>query len=98
MTSGEMAAPLHTTIRSATREFVIGSDRPFCIIGERLNPTGRRIFQDQIKAGRTVVTLGIPDVVVVDTADALLVTTRERVQDVKGIVALLQSSGREDLT
>lgn len=51
MSGGEVAAPLHTTVRSATREFVIGSDRPFCIIGERLNPTGRRIFQEQIKAG-----------------------------------------------
>lgn len=48
--------------------------------------------------GRTIVTLGVDDVVVVDTPDALLVTTRERVQDVKGIVTLLQESGREDLT
>lgn len=45
------ATPLHTTIRSATKEVVIGSDRPFCVIGERLNPTGRRIFQEQVKAG-----------------------------------------------
>lgn len=50
------------------------------------------------QSGRTVVTLGIPDVVVVDTADALLVTTRERVQDVKGIVEALRAMGREDLT
>nr|WP_281497296.1 mannose-1-phosphate guanylyltransferase [Ornithinimicrobium sp. F0845] len=49
-------------------------------------------------AGRTVVTLGVEDVVVIDTPDALLVTTRERVQDVKGIVQTLQESGREDLT
>ncbi len=45
------ATPLHTTIRSATREFVLGNDRPFCLIGERINPTGRRIFQEQIRAG-----------------------------------------------
>ncbi|WP_114905485.1 mannose-1-phosphate guanylyltransferase [Ornithinimicrobium murale] len=49
-------------------------------------------------AGRTVVTLGVEDIVVVDTPDALLVTTRARVQDVKGIVETLQQSGREDLT
>ncbi|USQ82210.1 mannose-1-phosphate guanylyltransferase [Ornithinimicrobium faecis] len=49
-------------------------------------------------SGRTVVTLGVDDIVVVDTPDALLVTTRERVQDVKGIVETLQQSGREDLT
>ena len=29
----------------------IGPDQPFCIIGERINPTGRRIFQDQLRAG-----------------------------------------------
>ncbi|WP_109473282.1 mannose-1-phosphate guanylyltransferase [Ornithinimicrobium cavernae] len=48
--------------------------------------------------GRTVVTLGVEDIVVVDTPDALLVTTRERVQEVKDIVEILQGSGREDLT
>jgi 5-methyltetrahydrofolate--homocysteine methyltransferase len=41
----------HTVIRSATREVTIGRDQPFCVIGERINPTGRRIFQDQLKAG-----------------------------------------------
>ena len=40
-----------TVLRSATREVVIGHDRPFCIIGERINPTGRRIFQEQLRAG-----------------------------------------------
>ncbi len=48
--------------------------------------------------GRTVVTLGVDDVVVVDTPDALLVTTRAHCQDVKGVVATLQRIGREDLT
>ncbi|WP_238695154.1 mannose-1-phosphate guanylyltransferase [Ornithinimicrobium flavum] len=48
--------------------------------------------------GRTVVTLGIDDVVVVDTPDALLVTTRAHCQDVKTVVATLQRIGREDLT
>ena len=47
-----MAAPgLHTVLRSATREVVIGHDRPFCLIGERINPTGRRIFQEQLREG-----------------------------------------------
>jgi mannose-1-phosphate guanylyltransferase len=48
--------------------------------------------------GRTVVTLGLEDVVVVDTPDAVLVTTRERCQDVRSVVATLQRLGREDLT
>ncbi len=42
---------MHTTVSSATREVVIGSDLPFCLIGERLNPTGRRIFGEQLRAG-----------------------------------------------
>lgn len=47
-----MGAPgLHTVLRSASREVVIGHDRPFCLIGERINPTGRRIFQEQLRAG-----------------------------------------------
>jgi 5-methyltetrahydrofolate--homocysteine methyltransferase len=47
-----MAAELqHTVIRSATREVTIGADQPFCIIGERINPTGRPKFQGQLRAG-----------------------------------------------
>jgi 5-methyltetrahydrofolate--homocysteine methyltransferase len=42
---------VHTIIRSATKEVVLGHDQKFCIIGERINPTGRRIFQEQLRAG-----------------------------------------------
>jgi 5-methyltetrahydrofolate--homocysteine methyltransferase len=46
------AAPLQETVlRSATREVVLGHGRRFCLIGERINPTGRRIFQEQLRAG-----------------------------------------------
>ena len=31
-----------TIVASATREIIIGFDQPFCVIGERINPTGRR--------------------------------------------------------
>ena len=31
-----------TVVSSATREVVIGFNRPFVIIGERINPTGRK--------------------------------------------------------
>ncbi len=41
---------MHTVLRSATREVVIGPDQPFCIIGERINPTGRSKFQQQLRA------------------------------------------------
>jgi 5-methyltetrahydrofolate--homocysteine methyltransferase len=44
------SSPSHTVLRSASREVVIGADQPFCIIGERINPTGRSIFQEQLRA------------------------------------------------
>ncbi len=40
-----------TKVRSATSEVVIGRGHRFCLIGERINPTGRRIFQEQLRAG-----------------------------------------------
>lgn len=49
-------------------------------------------------SGRVVAVVGLDDVVVVDTPDALLVTTRARAQDVKQVVAELKESGRSDLT
>jgi 5-methyltetrahydrofolate--homocysteine methyltransferase len=48
---GEQLEPLETMLRSATSEVVIGHGRRFCLIGERINPTGRRIFQEQLRAG-----------------------------------------------
>jgi len=45
------AEPLRTVLRSATREVVIGHDTRFTLIGERINPTGRRIFQQQLRDG-----------------------------------------------
>jgi 5-methyltetrahydrofolate--homocysteine methyltransferase len=42
---------MHTVLSSASKQVVIGDDQPFCIIGERINPTGRKIFQDQLRAG-----------------------------------------------
>ena len=41
----------HTVVGSATREVVIGFDRPFTIIGERINPTGRKLLAEEMKAG-----------------------------------------------
>src|SRR5260221_5526115 len=42
---------MDTVLRSASKEVVIGSHQPFCIIGERINPTGRKIFQEQLRRG-----------------------------------------------
>jgi len=42
---------MHTTVRSHAKEVVIGHDRPFCVIGERINPTGRKRFGEALRAG-----------------------------------------------
>jgi mannose-1-phosphate guanylyltransferase len=48
--------------------------------------------------GRMVAVVGLDDVVVVDTPDAVLVTTRARAQQVKQVVDALKARGRQDLT
>ena len=40
-----------TVISSGTREVVIGFERPFLMIGERINPTGRKLLTEEMKAG-----------------------------------------------
>jgi len=40
-----------TVITSPTREVRIGFDRPFVIIGERINPTGRKVLADEMARG-----------------------------------------------
>ncbi len=40
-----------TVLSSATREVVIGFERPFVMIGERINPTGRKILAAEMAAG-----------------------------------------------
>ncbi|WP_166133242.1 mannose-1-phosphate guanylyltransferase [Nocardioides ochotonae] len=50
------------------------------------------------RGGRMVAVVGLDDIVVVDTPDAVLVTTRARAQQVKQVVSGLQHAGRGDLT
>lgn len=40
-----------TLVSSATKEVVIGFDRPFVMIGERINPTGRKLLAAEMKEG-----------------------------------------------
>jgi len=47
--------------------------------------------------GQVIALVGVKDLVVVQTKDALLITTRERSQDVGKVVAELKKAGREDL-
>jgi 5-methyltetrahydrofolate--homocysteine methyltransferase len=42
---------MHTVVQSASKTITIGHDQPFVIIGERINPTGRKKFQELLRAG-----------------------------------------------
>ena len=42
---------MKTVLRSASKTVTISPEQPFCIIGERINPTGRKIFQEQLRQG-----------------------------------------------
>lgn len=41
----------HTVVGSETKEVVIGFDQPFVMIGERINPTGRKLLAEEMKNG-----------------------------------------------
>ena len=41
----------HTIVASATKEVIIGFDQPFCVIGERINPTGRKKLAAEMQEG-----------------------------------------------
>jgi len=40
-----------TVVSSAKKEWVIGFERPFTVIGERINPTGRKMLAQEMAAG-----------------------------------------------
>ncbi len=40
-----------TIVESQTKTAIIGFDQPFCVIGERINPTGRKLLAAQLEAG-----------------------------------------------
>lgn len=77
---------------------VAQADEPVTVLGERdlvqaVDSSGIIVPA----AGRAVAVVGLENVVVVDTGDALLVTTLDRAQDVKTVVARLAEQGRNDL-
>jgi 5-methyltetrahydrofolate--homocysteine methyltransferase len=40
---------MHTVLSSPSKTVTIGHDQPFVIIGERINPTGRKLFQEKLR-------------------------------------------------
>ena len=54
------------------------------------------VFSDYDQHKRLVALIGVEDLIVVDTPDALLITRRDRAQDVRDVVHQLEDEGRED--
>lgn len=79
---------------------LLSGGRPgdLAILGE-----GARVLSDSSsgvvvsQSKRLISLVGVTDIVVVDTPDALLVTTREHAQRVKAVVDAIKSAGRNDL-
>jgi mannose-1-phosphate guanylyltransferase len=69
---------------------VFEGDDPLCI---SIDSSGNYVHAP----GKVIALVGVSNLVVVQTKDALLITTRERSQDVGKVVAELKSAGREDL-
>jgi mannose-1-phosphate guanylyltransferase len=69
---------------------VFDGDDPLCI---SIDSTGNYVYAP----GKVIALVGVSNLVVVQTKDALLITTRERSQDVGKVVAELKSAGRDDL-
>jgi 5-methyltetrahydrofolate--homocysteine methyltransferase len=42
---------MDTVLRSRSASVTIGAEQPFCVIGERINPTGRRAFAEELRGG-----------------------------------------------
>jgi 5-methyltetrahydrofolate--homocysteine methyltransferase len=95
-----------TILSSATKEVVIGFDRPFVIIGERINPTGRKKLAEEMRNGNfeTVIADAIAQVEAgaqmldvnagIPLADepAILRHTVELVQSITGVPLSIDSS------
>src|SRR5271170_4141733 len=69
---------------------VFEGEDPICI---SIDSSGNYIHAP----GKVIALVGVTNLVVVQTKDALLITTRERSQDVRKVVAELKSAGRDDL-
>jgi 5-methyltetrahydrofolate--homocysteine methyltransferase len=42
---------METVLESRSSTVTIGPTQPFCIIGERINPTGRKVFAEELRGG-----------------------------------------------
>lgn len=76
---------------------ILGGDK-LQVLGDEAMVTAIDASGLVVVADRQICVLGLEDVVVVDTGDALLVASRAQAQRVKDVVAALKASGRDELT
>ncbi|HEY1507715.1 MAG TPA: dihydropteroate synthase [Solirubrobacteraceae bacterium] len=62
---------MDTVLRSRSKTVTIGREQPFCIIGERINPTGRKKFAEELRGG-DLSTVGIDAVAQVEAGADML--------------------------
>jgi 5-methyltetrahydrofolate--homocysteine methyltransferase len=60
-----------TVLQSRSRTVTIAIDKPFCIIGERINPTGRKAFAQELREGNLERVLEDADAQIAMGADML---------------------------
>ncbi|HEV8462248.1 MAG TPA: dihydropteroate synthase [Gaiellaceae bacterium] len=76
---------METVLESPTKQVVIGPERPFCVIGERINPTGRKKLQAELQNGD--LTRIEADVAQQVAADMLDVNVGDPLADEVGLMA-----------
>lgn len=90
---------LEAVLAAGGAESAGSTEGPVQVLGDRDRVLARDASGLVVPAGgRTVTVLGLADVVVVDTPDAVLVTGLAHAQDVRGLAADLPGLGRDDLT
>jgi 5-methyltetrahydrofolate--homocysteine methyltransferase len=62
---------MDTVLRGRSATVTIGADKPFCIIGERINPTGRKKLAEELKGGDLSTVVGDTEAQVAAGADML---------------------------
>jgi 5-methyltetrahydrofolate--homocysteine methyltransferase len=55
---------MDTVLQGRSKTVIVGAEQPFCIIGERINPTGRKRFAEALRGGDL-------STVVIDTNDQI---------------------------
>jgi mannose-1-phosphate guanylyltransferase len=83
-------ASLHEHLGTADRDNVMDGETTGLFA---IQSSGNYVYAP----GKTVALLGVDGLVVVETPDALLITTRARSQDVSKLVRAIHEGGREDL-